>query len=212
MEDDVYLQPGFDAKSLTVPLLRNVLVKHDIRYSSSAKKIDLVRLFNNEIASRAADILASHTQVQRSCKGITDAQPRAQPFTKALKKLPKHSNDTGVGRSRRPITRQNTNILRDQGDVARDTVSGGNEGATTRARARSNRKQTLENRTVTKATRTVGMAIWKKERKDIEAQLEEIQRMTVAYIGMIERSFKNYLTETRELQASMPRPDFSPEE
>lgn len=89
MEDEGYLQPGFDVESLTVALLRNVLVKHDIRYSSSAKKTDLIKLFNDEIASRAAVILATHTHVQRSSQGITDAKPSAQPTTNALKQQSK---------------------------------------------------------------------------------------------------------------------------
>jgi Man1-Src1p-C-terminal domain/HeH/LEM domain len=72
-EDLAYLQKGFDPASLTVPRLRNVLLTHGISFPSSAKKADLVQLFNDELKPRAAKILSARRRTQRSSKGIEDA-------------------------------------------------------------------------------------------------------------------------------------------
>jgi hypothetical protein len=78
-----YLQPGFDAKSLTIPRLRSILVAHNIPYSSSAKKGQLVDLFNQEVVPQSKKILAARARAKRSSKGIVDAessQSSSNPF------------------------------------------------------------------------------------------------------------------------------------
>ncbi|KAI1409725.1 Man1-Src1p-C-terminal domain-containing protein [Hypoxylon sp. FL1857] len=77
-----YLQPGFDAKTLTVPRLRSILVSHNVAYSSSAKKGQLVEIFNEQIVPQSKKILAARARAKRSSKGIFDAesQSSSNPF------------------------------------------------------------------------------------------------------------------------------------
>jgi Man1-Src1p-C-terminal domain/HeH/LEM domain len=73
-EDDLsYLQPGFNPSTLTVARLRSILLTHGINYSSSAKKGDLIQVFNDELTPRAKKILSAHRRIQRSSRGIEDA-------------------------------------------------------------------------------------------------------------------------------------------
>ncbi|KAK9476214.1 Man1-Src1p-C-terminal domain-containing protein [Lipomyces japonicus] len=57
MDDLSYLQPGFDPTNFRVPDLRRVLVFHEVYFPSTAKKAALVDLFNDHIASNAAQLL-----------------------------------------------------------------------------------------------------------------------------------------------------------
>ncbi|KAI1106706.1 Man1-Src1p-C-terminal domain-containing protein [Jackrogersella minutella] len=77
-----YLQPGFDAKTLTVPRLRSILVAYNVPYSSSAKKSQLIEIFNDQIVPQSKKILAARARAKRSSKGIVDAesQGRSNPF------------------------------------------------------------------------------------------------------------------------------------
>ncbi|KAI1461689.1 Man1-Src1p-C-terminal domain-containing protein [Annulohypoxylon moriforme] len=77
-----YLQPGFDAKTLTVPRLRSILVAHNIPYSSSSKKGQLVEIFNEQVLPQSKKILAARAKAKRSSKGIVDAesQSSSNPF------------------------------------------------------------------------------------------------------------------------------------
>ena len=71
-DDLFYLSPSFDPSSLTVPRLRSLLVAHDVAYPSSAKKAQLVQLFQKNISSKANSIKAAHTMTKRSQRGIED--------------------------------------------------------------------------------------------------------------------------------------------
>ncbi|KAI5961322.1 hypothetical protein KGF57_001745 [Candida theae] len=55
-----YLQPGFDPSSVTVAKLRNILNSHNVLYPSSAKKSELVEIFQDEIAPKASTLLAEY--------------------------------------------------------------------------------------------------------------------------------------------------------
>ncbi|KAI0540747.1 Man1-Src1p-C-terminal domain-containing protein [Xylaria digitata] len=68
-----YLQPGFDPKSLTIPRLRSILVAHNVPYSSSAKKAQLIDIFNDQIVPQSKKILNARARAKRSSKGIFDA-------------------------------------------------------------------------------------------------------------------------------------------
>lgn len=68
-----YLQEEFDPRSATVPRLRSILVKHNIQYPSTAKKSQLVEIFNDEVAPQARKILARHARAKRSSMGIVNA-------------------------------------------------------------------------------------------------------------------------------------------
>lgn len=68
-----YLQTGFDPNSLTVPRLRSILVSHDISYPASAKKPQLVEIFNEHLLPQSRRILAARSRAKRTSRGITDA-------------------------------------------------------------------------------------------------------------------------------------------
>lgn len=77
-----YLQPGFDPKTLTIPRLRSILVAHNVPYTSSAKKGQLVEIFNEQVVPQSKKILAARARAKRSSKGIVDAetQSSSNPF------------------------------------------------------------------------------------------------------------------------------------
>ncbi|KAI5958481.1 SRC1 [Candida margitis] len=56
-----YLQPGFDPSSLKVAKLRNILNLHGVDFPSSAKKAELVSIFEKEIVPRGPELLAEYT-------------------------------------------------------------------------------------------------------------------------------------------------------
>ncbi|KAG9974162.1 hypothetical protein KCU78_g22991, partial [Aureobasidium melanogenum] len=74
MADDeyAYLQPDFDPSSLTVPRLRSILVAHNVAYPSSAKKSDLIAIFNSNVAPQARKLLNVQSRTVRSARGIVD--------------------------------------------------------------------------------------------------------------------------------------------
>ncbi|KAI4185264.1 MAG: hypothetical protein L6R41_004220 [Letrouitia leprolyta] len=72
-DDEVeYLSPSFDPATLTIPKLRSILLAHDIPYLPSAKKSQLIELFNEELKPRSRKILAARSRIRRTSKGITD--------------------------------------------------------------------------------------------------------------------------------------------
>lgn len=75
-----YLDPSFDPSSLTVPKLRSILVQYDVTYPSSAKKPQLIELFNQHVAPQASKILKSQSRTKRSARGIQDV-PSSQAST-----------------------------------------------------------------------------------------------------------------------------------
>ncbi|KAL8642362.1 MAG: hypothetical protein Q9228_000947 [Teloschistes exilis] len=75
-----YLSPSFDPSTLTVPRLRSTLLAHDIPYPPTAKKPQLIELFNEELKPRSRRILAARARVRRTSRGITD-MPSSQEGT-----------------------------------------------------------------------------------------------------------------------------------
>jgi len=76
MDDDLaYLEPGFNASQLTVPRLRNILVANSISYPSSAKKPELLEIFESQILSQAKQIRQDQSTVKRSERGIVNVSP-----------------------------------------------------------------------------------------------------------------------------------------
>lgn len=71
-EEYEYLQPGFDPKSLTVPRLRSILVAHDVQYPATAKKGQLIDLFNEGVVPKAKKFLDKQAKAKRSSMGIVD--------------------------------------------------------------------------------------------------------------------------------------------
>ncbi|RVD82487.1 uncharacterized protein DFL_006913 [Arthrobotrys flagrans] len=75
MDDETYyLQPGFDASSLTMPVIRNLLIKHEIDFPSNVKKAKLVEIFETELTPQAPRLLAEAGRVRASARGIVNAE------------------------------------------------------------------------------------------------------------------------------------------
>ena len=75
-----YLQPSFDASSVTMPRLRNILMTHGVQYPPSAKKAELVNIFNQELKPKSRKLLAARDRVRRTSAGITN-MPSSQEGT-----------------------------------------------------------------------------------------------------------------------------------
>lgn len=71
-DDYAYLRPDFDPASVTMPRLRSILVAHNVHYPSSAKKPELVALFNENVAPQARKLLNTQSRTKRSTRGIVD--------------------------------------------------------------------------------------------------------------------------------------------
>ncbi|KJX92374.1 sister chromatid separation protein Src1 [Zymoseptoria brevis] len=72
MDDQEYLDPDFDPSSVTIPRLRSILVAHNVSYPSSAKKQQLVELFNTSVLPQVRKIRAANARVKRTSRGIED--------------------------------------------------------------------------------------------------------------------------------------------
>lgn len=72
MDDQEYLEPGFDPSTLTVPRLRSILVAHNVNYPSSAKKSQLIDLFNDNVLPLARKLRTANARVKRTSRGIVD--------------------------------------------------------------------------------------------------------------------------------------------
>lgn len=84
--DRSYLQPHFDAKSLKVSQLRNILNQHDVAYLSNAKKSQLLKLFHAEVYSHRDTILEQlDNDLKVEHDGIIDMTKSKRRTTKADK-------------------------------------------------------------------------------------------------------------------------------
>lgn len=72
MADLEYLSADFDPTSLTIPKLRSLLVEYNISYPSSAKKAQLVELFEEHIRPQAKRVLSARARTKPSTRGIKD--------------------------------------------------------------------------------------------------------------------------------------------
>ncbi|KAK1088347.1 inner nuclear membrane protein enriched at telomere/subtelomere region [Friedmanniomyces endolithicus] len=82
MDEQAYLEPGFDPGSLTMPRLRSILVAHNVNYPSSAKKSQLVDIFNDTVLPQARSIRTANARVKRTSRGIEDV-PKSQGTTES---------------------------------------------------------------------------------------------------------------------------------
>ncbi|KAK1757497.1 Man1-Src1p-C-terminal domain-containing protein [Echria macrotheca] len=76
-----YLQDGFDPWSLTVPRLRSILVTHNVQYSATAKKPQLVELFVDHVVPNSKKYLSVRARAKRSSRGIVDADSQSTAST-----------------------------------------------------------------------------------------------------------------------------------
>lgn len=77
MDDQAYLEPGFDPSTLNMPRLRSILVAHNIHYPASAKKSQLVDIFNEHILPQARQLRAANSRVKRTSRGIENVPSSA---------------------------------------------------------------------------------------------------------------------------------------
>lgn len=103
MDEQEYLQPGFDPNTLKVAELRGILLEHNVDYPSSAKKAQLVELFNSQIAPKARRILGARSRVKASVQGIIDMETEGTPLAEATPR-----------RSSRRTTRMGTTETEDE--------------------------------------------------------------------------------------------------
>ncbi|MCJ1413745.1 inner nuclear membrane protein enriched at telomere/subtelomere region [Xylographa parallela] len=75
-----YLSPSFDPASLTVPKIRAIFVSHDIPYPASAKKSQLIEIFNTQLVPKSRRILAARSRTTRTSRRIID-MPSSQEST-----------------------------------------------------------------------------------------------------------------------------------
>ncbi|PVH94194.1 hypothetical protein DM02DRAFT_200151 [Periconia macrospinosa] len=67
-----YFDPNVDANKILVPELRSILLKHGVKYPSSAKKPALVSLFVEHVLPQASQIQRDYARTKRSTRGIED--------------------------------------------------------------------------------------------------------------------------------------------
>lgn len=94
-----YLQPDFDPASVTMPRLRSILVSHNVSYPATAKKAQLVEIFNENVAPQAKKILDRRARAKRSSMGITNADNSAG-YSVANDDLPPPPPPSSTTRSR----------------------------------------------------------------------------------------------------------------
>lgn len=76
-----YFDPNVDSSKITIPELRSILLKHGVTYPSSAKKPQLVALFNDQVLPQAGKIQRTHARTKRSTRGIEDVPSSANSTT-----------------------------------------------------------------------------------------------------------------------------------
>ncbi|KAJ8603447.1 hypothetical protein MRB53_042144 [Persea americana] len=84
IESNEYLDPAFDSQSLKVVELRRIFFEHDVDFKTTAKKAELVQIFNEEIRPRAKDLLRSKTSPAKSSNKVETvggASPVVLPTT-----------------------------------------------------------------------------------------------------------------------------------
>lgn len=70
-----YLQPDFDAKTLTIPHLIGIFAYHQVPYPAQHNKAKLVEVFDKEIKKRGASLLKQRLERQETLAsedGIVD--------------------------------------------------------------------------------------------------------------------------------------------
>lgn len=119
-DDPEYLQPGFDPTKLRAADLRGLLLEHDVNYPSTAKKAQLVDLFNQYISPRATQIAAQRNRVRASTDGIisVDNQGNALAPPPSTRKTPRRAKSRSAA-----ITEDGS----PSGDRAEESVAVGTE-------------------------------------------------------------------------------------
>lgn len=99
-----YLQPDFEPASVTIPRLRSILVSQNVPYPATAKKAQLVEIFNDTVAPRARKLLAQRQKAKRSSMGITNIDG-SQGYSVANQDMPPPQSARRRAASPRKATR-----------------------------------------------------------------------------------------------------------
>ena len=83
--DRDHLQPEFDPYSVPMAALRGILIEHNVPFSGTAKKGDLVQLYEERVRPGAARELASRERVRASSRGIEDHREKVTKPTPSKK-------------------------------------------------------------------------------------------------------------------------------
>ena len=118
MEDQAYLEPDFDPNTLTVPRLRSILVAHNVNYPSSAKKGQLVDLFNEQVLPQARKLKAASLRVKRTSRGIENVPAREIKYEGEGEE---EAPPTTAARGGRRTTRARTEEAQEVGPTPRST-------------------------------------------------------------------------------------------
>ncbi|KAI9285652.1 Man1-Src1p-C-terminal domain-containing protein [Umbelopsis sp. AD052] len=90
--DLYYLNEGFDPSHLKIAELRGILLKHDVPYTPTAKKPELVQSFKKNVATKADELLSLHRQLKPNGKGIvnisTDKKAKGSTSKASSKSVP----------------------------------------------------------------------------------------------------------------------------
>lgn len=98
-----HANPGFDPKSLRIADLRRIFAHHDIEYNVSGKKAEMLKVFREEIGSRAAELYAREIAVPGG-EGIVDA---GEPKIKSKKEGKKDKEKETRSPTKRRVTSRN---------------------------------------------------------------------------------------------------------
>jgi hypothetical protein len=111
MDDQAYLDPNFDPSTFTVPQLRSVLVAHSVNYPSSAKKKELIDLFNENVVPQAKKLRAASARVKRTSRGITDVPSQNADYEEDELPPPPSTSRKSGGRTTRARTEEAQEVI-----------------------------------------------------------------------------------------------------
>ncbi|KAK6891193.1 Inner nuclear membrane protein SRC1 [Candida tropicalis] len=91
-----HLKDDFDPSSLTSAQLRNILNRHEVKYSSSATKSSLIEVFNSEIAPNAKKLLKEYNEKVKNSndEGFVNASEEPKVSSTTNKKKTKSKKST----------------------------------------------------------------------------------------------------------------------
>ncbi|KAF2728119.1 hypothetical protein EJ04DRAFT_504569 [Polyplosphaeria fusca] len=153
-----YLDPDVDASKITVPELRSILLKHGVSYQSSAKKPQLVSLFNEQILPQAGKLQRAQARTKRSTKGIEDV-PSSQASTATNDTTDDGEDETllappaSTRRTSRRTTRAPTEEHRERAVASRRSRTPASTVPTKHARAQDEETDETDERPAVRRTR-----------------------------------------------------------
>lgn len=156
-----YLSPDFNPGSLTVANIRNILVKHEIDYPASAKKGDLVAIFDRELKPQAKKLMRRADDVRRRSSGIEDVNGvdhDAPTTSRGNHRQTESISSETQGRALRRSTRQTS-------------VDGENEGLTVPPRSPVKRTSTRSSRASTAEPASETDSVARKKRTHVRGTI-----------------------------------------